>query len=133
MDALSKLVPADSQLADRLTYYPTADPAVFAAVGRGLVFMMAWWSGSARLAWRDVREAVAAADPAGRLRVAVLDIDGLTGFDGHAPGLPVCGAGETAWAWDGRPVGDRWLLPLAEPDLLRANTELLVSWCEGQP
>ncbi len=92
-------------LAARTRFYPEADRSIISTIRYGVLFVMAFWSGSARLAFAELKRVLEAADPDSRLELIVVDTDGcpdlyeLPEFVGK-----LAGAGETAWIRDGRIV-----------------------------
>jgi hypothetical protein len=89
----------------RVRYFAAADRDVIHLIGPGVLFVMAWWSGPARVAFARLRRVLDGLDPHGRLELAVVDTDRaddlfqLPEFFGK-----IHGAGETAWVRDGRIV-----------------------------
>lgn len=92
-----------SVLMKRTRFYSEADRAVLATIRCGLLFVMAFWSVPARLAFQELKRVLEAVDPEGRLELVVLDTDGCPDIGG----LPefvgkLHGAGETAWVLKGQ-------------------------------
>jgi hypothetical protein len=89
---------------ERIRYHATADEGAVRAIGRGVLFLMAFWSGPSVRAFARLTEVLAAL-PSEALELVVVDVDGsaalyeLPEFKGQ-----VAGAGETAWVRDGRIV-----------------------------
>ena len=110
----------------RVRYLASSTPEVFASIERGVVFLMAWWSGPARSAWSELKQLLLKADGECLLEVVVLDIDGMTGFENCTLGPTVAGAGETTWVRNGKVLTREWMLWLGRPELVKANTELLI-------
>lgn len=94
-------------LCDRLVYMPGATPGVVKLVERGVVFVMAWWSGPSRQAFAALAEALRLGDPDGRSIIVVVDADGIGEEFYHELFEPlraqVGGAGEGVWIRGGRP------------------------------
>jgi uncharacterized protein (TIGR02996 family) len=63
---------------ERIVYLAGATPDLVASVRRGIVFLMAWWSGPALQAFAALAAALRASDPDGRLLVVVIDVDGIS-------------------------------------------------------
>src|SRR5436190_11378302 len=88
---------------ERIRYVPDADAATVRSIRRGVLFLMAFWSGGAVQAFAKLTEVLARLDPEGLLGLVVADVDGspqlyeLPEFKGK-----VHGWGETAWVRDGR-------------------------------
>ena len=89
---------------ERINYYPDADEAALRSIGRGVLFLMAFWSGPSVQAFAKLTEVLASL-PQHDLELVVVDVDGsaplyeLPEFKGQ-----IAGAGETAWVRDGRIV-----------------------------
>jgi len=87
---------------ERIRYFPSAGPEVIRAIPRGVLFLMAFWSGSAVRAFAMLTELLARL-PAETLELVVADLDGspelyeVPEFKGN-----VHGSGETAWIRDGK-------------------------------
>lgn len=87
----------------RFRFYPEADELVLGTISRGVLFLFAYWSGPAHMAFKRLSQVVGNLDPNGRLDFVVVDIDGarriceLPDFRGI-----VHGNGEAAWILDGR-------------------------------
>jgi hypothetical protein len=64
--------------ADRLRYHERAGVALLGELNRGVIFFLAPWRALSRLALKWLTEALAAADPVGRLAVAVVDARGAS-------------------------------------------------------
>jgi hypothetical protein len=89
---------------ERITYVPDADASTVRSIRRGILFLMAFWSGPSIQAFARLTE-VLARPGAEHLELVVADLDGspalyeLPEFKGK-----VQGAGETAWVRDGQIV-----------------------------
>ena len=118
-----------STLAKRTRFYSEADRAVLATIRCGVLFVMAFWSGPARLAFQELKRVLEAVDPEGRLELVVVDTDGcpdiyqLPEFVGK-----LHGAGETAWIREGRLVRTSGLG--YHPECFEPYTRMLLE--EGQ-
>jgi hypothetical protein len=93
----------------------------------GILFIMAWWSGPARVAWEEMKKLLAEIDPGLRLEVVVVDIDGMIGFEATQLGATIGGVGETTWIWDGLPLLNRW----RTLEFYREYTEQLRNLCQS--
>jgi hypothetical protein len=88
----------------RIRYVPDADEATVRSIRRGILFLMAFWSGPSVGAFAMLTEILARLDAEG-LELVVADVDGspdlyeLPEFKGK-----VHGAGETAWVREGKIV-----------------------------
>jgi hypothetical protein len=97
--------------AERIRYVADADEATVRSIGRGVLFLMAFWSGPAVQAFAKLTEVLARLDAEG-LELVVADVDGspdlyeLPEFKGK-----VHGAGETAWVRGGKIVATSGLGP----------------------
>src|SRR5262245_59071996 len=119
-----------SALAKRTRFYSEADRAVLATIRCGVLFVMAFWSGSARLAFQELKRVLEVVDPDGRLELIVVDTDGcpdiweLPEFVGK-----LHGAGEAAWIRGGQVVRTSGLGH--HPECFEPNTLLLLEECQA--
>lgn len=94
---------------ERIGY--VAEASTIRSIRRGILFLMAFWSGPARQAFGELTEVLARRDAEG-LELVVADVDGsldlylLPEFKGK-----VRGNGETAWVREGRIVSTSGLGP----------------------
>jgi hypothetical protein len=90
---------------ERVAYLPDADERIVRSIERGILFLMAFWSGPSVMAFAKLTEVVARLDKVGALELVVVDVDGspklaeMPEFVGK-----VRGAGETAWVREGKIV-----------------------------
>jgi hypothetical protein len=116
----------------RTRFYSEADRAVLGTISCGVLFVMAFWSGPARLAFAELKRVLEEVDPAGRLELVVVDTDGcpdlyeLPAFAGK-----LAGAGETAWIRDGRIV--RTSGHGHHPECFEPYTQQLLNECMAEP
>ena len=98
----------------------------------GVLFIMAFWSGPARLAFAELKRVLEAVDRSGRAELVVVDTDGcpelyeLPEFAGK-----LAGAGETAWVRGGRIVdtsGHGY-----HPECFESYTVQLLEECIAEP
>jgi len=87
----------------RFRFYAEADEAALATISRGILFLFAYWSGPAHMAFERLSRIVGDVDPGARLEFVVVDIDGAR----RICELPefreiVHGNGEAAWVRGGR-------------------------------
>jgi len=122
-DGFKRLITAGSPLAKRIRYLPDSDPPVIQTIRCGVLFVMAWWSGSSRIAWATMKKTLAEMDPTGQLEIVVIDIDGMVGFEATNLGPTQHGCGETTWVSDGKPITTSWVI---QTDLFRENTTTLL-------
>lgn len=92
-------------LVDRTRFFSEADRTVIENIRCGVLFVMAFWSGPARLAFAELQRVLETVDPEGRLELMVVDTDGCPDLH-HVPEFAgkLHGAGEAAWVRDGRIV-----------------------------
>jgi len=119
-------------LAARTRFYPEADCSIIGTIRCGVLFIMAFWSGPARLAFAELKRVLEAVDPDGQLELVVVDTDGCPDLDG----LPefagkLHGAGETAWVEGGRIVCTSGLG--YHPECFEPYTRQLLNECMAEP
>jgi hypothetical protein len=92
-----------SALMKRTRFYSEADRALLVTIRCGVLFVMAFWSGPARLAFQQLKRVLEAVDPEGRLDLVVVDTDGCPDIC-ELPEFvsKLHGAGETAWVREGQ-------------------------------
>ena len=102
-----------------------ADQSILQTIRCGVLFMMAFWSGTARRAFAELKRILAEADPEGRLELVVVDIDGCPDLY-EAPEFlgKIHGHGETAWVKDGCVVATSGLG--FHPECFEPNTTALL-------
>jgi hypothetical protein len=87
---------------ERISYFPDADDNVIRGIERGILFLMAFWSGPSITAFAQITEVISRLDKGRALQLAVVDVDGSTPlyelpeFAGR-----IHGAGESGWVRDG--------------------------------
>jgi len=120
------------ELAVRTRFYSEADRTVIGTIRCGVLFVMAFWSGPARLAFAELKRVLEGVDPSGRLELVVVDMDGcpdlcaLPEFAGK-----LHGAGETAWILGGQIVCTSCLGPHFER--FEPYTRQLLDECTAGP
>lgn len=101
-DGLRSLAKWSSIPLERIRYVPDADAEIVQSIERGVLFLMAFWSGGALQAFAALTEVLSrlAAD---ELEVVVVDVDGSSDLY-HVPEFEgkVHGWGETAWIRNGK-------------------------------
>jgi hypothetical protein len=113
----------------RIKYFPIATSALIRGIDCGVLFILAWWSGKAQLAFRALTKALATVDPEGKLEFAVVDTDGcpeiydIPEFSGK-----IHGYGETAWVKHGQILRTSGLG--YHPECFDENTRRLLEQCE---
>ncbi len=101
-DGLRSLAKYSKLPVERIRYFPDAQEDVVAAISRGILFQMAFWSGPAVQAFAKLTEVIARLDPDGQIELVVVDIDGSERLSAVSEFLGgVRGAGETAWVRNG--------------------------------
>jgi hypothetical protein len=119
-----------SALTKRTRFYSEADRAVLATIRCGVLFVMAFWSGPARLAFQELKRVLEKVDPEGKLELVVIDTDGcpdiyeLPEFVGK-----MHGAGETAWVREGQLIRTSGLG--YHPEYFEPYTRLLLEECQA--
>jgi hypothetical protein len=90
-------------LAGRVRYLAEADRAVIPTVHCGILFVMAFWSGTAYQSFARLKQVLSRLDPGGRLEDVVVDTDGCLNLH-EVPELAgkLHGNGEAAWISAGR-------------------------------
>lgn len=87
----------------RFRFCATADESVFGSITRGILFLFAFWSGPAHMAFKRLTQTVGELDPQSRLQFVVVDIDGAARICESPEFMGrVHGNGEAAWIRDGR-------------------------------
>lgn len=114
--------------AKQVRYVPDADVGTIRSISRGILFMMAFWSGSCQLAFVRVTELLARLAP-DDLELVVVDVDGspelydIAEFKGK-----IHGYGESAWVHNGRVVATTaGLRPNHALACFEANTTALLA------
>jgi hypothetical protein len=113
-------------LAKRTRFYSEADQSIVGTIRYGVLFVMAFWSGTSRLAFAELKRSFEANDPEGRLELVVVDTDGcpslyeLPEFVGK-----LHGHGEAAWVLGGKIIRTSGIG--YHPECMEPNTRLLLS------
>ena len=103
-DGLRSLAKYSKLPVERISYHADADEATVRSIGRGVLFLMAFWSGPSVMAFAKLTEVLTALK-ADDLELVVVDVDGspdlyeLAEFKGK-----ISGSGETAWVRLGKIV-----------------------------
>ena len=115
-------------LVGRTRLYSQADRAVIGTIRCGVLFVMAFWSGSARLAFGELKRVLEAVDPGGILELVVVDTDGCPDlYESPAFQGKLAGDGQTAWVRSGQVIctsGCGY-----HPECFEANTRHLLAQC----
>jgi hypothetical protein len=87
---------------NRIRYCPEADETIIGGIDRGILFLMAFWSGPALKAFASITEEVLRFDTSHVLQLVVVDLDGSPALWEMPKFLgQIQGAGETAWVRNG--------------------------------
>ncbi len=125
-DGLRSLAKYSKLPVERINYLPDADETVIRGVSRGILFLMAFWSGSSMMAFKRLTEVLSRLDQNRILELVVVDVDGspalyqLPEFLGR-----VHGNGEAAWVRNGVIVTTKG--PVAEMERFESNTASLLA------
>jgi hypothetical protein len=102
-DGLCSLAKYSKLPIERIDYRPDADGTIIGEIDRGILFLIAFWSGPSVRAFTTLTEVVARLDLNGKLKLVVVDVDGSTALCEVSEFLgKVHGAGETAWIRGGK-------------------------------
>ena len=85
---------------NRYRYLADTDASVIKSIDRGILFLMAFWSGPSMKAMGKLFEVIARVDPNRELDLVIVDVDGAPELY-DVPGLQILGYGETAWVHRG--------------------------------
>lgn len=112
--------------ASRITYHNNAGTEILERIERGLLFVMAFWSGSSYQSLIAITATLADLDPLAHLDFVVIDTDGATQWYDH-PGFRnrLHGCGEIAWIRNGSIVASTEIG--FDPKSYRSNTEILMA------
>jgi len=115
-------------LAKRTRYYSEADQAIVGTIRCGVLFVMAFWSGTSRQAFAELKRSLEATDPNSRLELIVVDTDGCPSLN-ELPEFvgKLHGNGEAAWVLEGKIVSSSGMG--YHPECMEPNTRLLLSQC----
>ncbi|MFO0919487.1 MAG: hypothetical protein U0872_14400 [Planctomycetaceae bacterium] len=116
-----------TSISHRTRFLSHADRSVIQTINRGVLFVMAFWSGSSRLALHSLANAIETVDIEGQLELVVVDADDCSDIydlwaESHLT-YP-SGAGEAVWIKDGRIMHTSGLG--YNPDRFVLNTKLLL-------
>lgn len=101
-DGLRILAKRSKLPVERIRYVPDAGEEIIQSIGRGILFLMAFWSGPAITAFTKLTEVITNLE-ANNLEIVVVDVDGSPELY-HVPEFvhKLRGCGETAWIRDGK-------------------------------
>jgi hypothetical protein len=117
-----------ASLAKKTRFYSEADESIVGTIRCGVLFVMAFWSGTSRQAFAELKRSLVANDPEGRLELVVVDTDGcpslheLPEFVGR-----LHGHGEAAWVLGGKIIYTSGLG--YHPECMEPNTRWLLGQC----
>jgi hypothetical protein len=87
---------------ERIKYVPDADEKIVNDISRGMLFLMAFWSGTSVRGFASLTDVVAKLDQEKALELVVVDVDGSPALYQIPEFLgKVHGNGETAWVRNG--------------------------------
>lgn len=98
----SLAIPRELLATRRFRFLEQADRSIIRTVQCGVIYVMAFWSGPARLAFAELKRSLAIHDPGGQIELVVVDTDGspdLYVMPEFSRGLG--GWGESAWVKNG--------------------------------
>jgi hypothetical protein len=119
-------------LARRVRYLAEADRSVIPTIRCGILFVMAFWSGTSFQSLTRLKQVLSRLDPSGRLEVVVVDTDGCPDLY-QVPDLAgkMRGNGEAAWVSAGRVLCTAsWG---SHPKAFETYTRHLLGECAGEP
>jgi hypothetical protein len=92
-------------LAGRVRFMATADRSVIPDIRRGVLFLMAFWSGTSFHSLHHLKRVLSRIDADGRLEVVIVDVDGCPDlYDAPEFFGKLHGNGEAAWVSRGKVV-----------------------------
>jgi hypothetical protein len=119
------------RLNSRTRFCTAADRSLIGTIRCGILFIMAFWSGPARVAFNELMRVLEAIDPEGRLELVVVDTDGCPDlYDVPEFVGKLNGAGEAAWVRDGRIVRTSGFG--YHPECFEPYTRLLLEECSTE-
>lgn len=124
-DGLGVLAKYSNLPVDRIRYVPNADNQTIRSIRRGVLFLMAFWSGPSVAAFSKLTEMLSRIGMEG-LELVVVDVDGSQELE-TVPEFKemIRGAGETAWVRDGEIVSTSGLG--LNPTCFQPNTLALLA------
>ncbi len=110
---------------ERIEYHADSDTTLITGIKRGILFIMAFWSGPSVQAFRQMTEIINRLDPNATLEFIVVDTDGAQPFYNHPAFVgKLGGCGEVAWIKDGAIQSTSGLG--YNPDCLEPKTQTLL-------
>jgi hypothetical protein len=125
-DGMHTLAKSSKLPIERIRYLPDSTTSLIGEIKRGVLFVMAFWSGPSIKAFNQLTDIINRLDPNGMLEFVVIDTDGAQSFYEH----PIFngklhGAGEAAWIKDGVIQCTSGLG--SNPNCFEANTKKLLA------
>lgn len=112
---------------ERIEYHANAETSLIQQIDFGLLFIMAFWSGSSVLAFKEITGILNRLDSSALLRFVVIDTDGAQPFYTHPEFVGKMGGwGEIAWIKNGVVQYTSGLG--YNPECFEANTEALLAF-----
>jgi hypothetical protein len=102
-DGLRLLVSATFPV-DRIHYVPDATVETVRAIDRGILFVIAFWSGPAFRAYHELTTVITRLGAEEKLQLVIADIDGASELTSIPEIGLLGGAGETAWIRSGKVI-----------------------------
>jgi hypothetical protein len=115
---------------DRVRFLHASDRTVIDSIRLGVLFLMAFWSGTSRKGFSHLKRVLSEIDPNSRLELVVVDIDGCPDLY-EAPEFVgnIHGNGEVAWVQDGKVI---WTSGLGyHPECFESHTRKLLASCDS--
>lgn len=101
-DGMHSLAKLSKLPIERIRYYSEANTFLIGGIKRGILFVMAFWSGPLVEAFKHITDFLDRLDPNRTLEFVVIDTDGAEDFYEHSEFKGnLHGYGETAWIKDG--------------------------------
>ena len=110
---------------DRIKYFPEGDESIINSIQRGILFLMAFWSGTSVRAFAEITEVLGRLDANAEIDFVVVDVDGSPALYDVPEFLgKVHGNGEAAWVRNGNIIATSGVS--FNPDCFEPNTASLL-------